>query len=46
MLCHRWMTKFRGSSDFEKPGIDAQLHAENLAVAEFAKATNYLDERA
>lgn len=29
---------------FEKLGIDAQLRAENLAVAEFAQVTNYLDE--
>jgi len=30
-------------ADFEKLGIDAQLRAENLAVAEFAKVANYLD---
>ena len=29
--------------DFEKLGIDAQLRAENLAVAEFVQITNYLD---
>jgi 16S rRNA (adenine1518-N6/adenine1519-N6)-dimethyltransferase len=31
--------------DFEKLGIDAQLRAENLSVAEFARVANYLDER-
>jgi len=29
--------------DFERLGIDAQLRAENLAVAEFIKVANYLD---
>jgi 16S rRNA A1518/A1519 N6-dimethyltransferase RsmA/KsgA/DIM1 with predicted DNA glycosylase/AP lyase activity len=29
-------------ADFEKLGIDAQLRAENLGVAEFAKVANYL----
>ena len=29
--------------DFEKLGINAQLRAENLAVAEFVQITNYLD---
>lgn len=32
-------------ADFEKLGIDAQLRAENLGVAEFARVANYLDER-
>ena len=32
--------------DFEMLGIDAQLRAENLGVAEFAKVANYLEERA
>ena len=32
-------------ADFEKLGIDAQLRAENLAVPEFIKVVNYLDER-
>jgi 16S rRNA (adenine1518-N6/adenine1519-N6)-dimethyltransferase len=32
--------------DFEKLGINPQLRAENLAVADFIKAANYLDERA
>lgn len=31
--------------DFEKLGIDAQLRAENLGVAEFAKITNFLASR-
>ena len=31
--------------DFEKLGIDAQLRAENLGVAEFIKVANYLDEK-
>jgi 16S rRNA (adenine1518-N6/adenine1519-N6)-dimethyltransferase len=30
-------------ADFEMLGIDAQLRAENLGVAEFAKVANYLD---
>lgn len=33
-------------TDFAKLGIDAQLRAENLAVAEFVKVANYLDGRA
>jgi len=32
--------------DFEKLGIDPQLRAENLAVADFIKVANYLDVRA
>jgi len=32
-------------ADFEKLGIDAQLRAENLGVAEFARVANYLDGR-
>lgn len=32
--------------DFEKLGIDAQLRAENLAVADFIRVANYLDGRA
>ena len=32
-------------ADFEKLGLDAQLRAENLGVAEFAKIANYLDAR-
>ena len=31
--------------DFEKLDINAQLRAENLAVADFVKVTNYLDEK-
>lgn len=32
-------------TDFEKLAIDPQLRAENLAVADFIKAANYLDKR-
>jgi len=32
-------------ADFERLGIDAQLRAENLGVAEFARMANYLNER-
>jgi 16S rRNA (adenine1518-N6/adenine1519-N6)-dimethyltransferase len=34
-----------GEEDFTRLGIDAQLRAENLSVAEFASVANYLDER-
>ena len=33
-------------ADFENLGINPQLRAENLAVADFIKVANYLDERA
>jgi 16S rRNA (adenine1518-N6/adenine1519-N6)-dimethyltransferase len=33
-------------ADFERLGINPQLRAENLAVADFIKVANYLDERA
>ncbi|HET7832195.1 MAG TPA: 16S rRNA (adenine(1518)-N(6)/adenine(1519)-N(6))-dimethyltransferase RsmA [Gallionella sp.] len=33
------------AEDFTRLGIDAQLRAENLGVAEFAAIANYLDER-
>lgn len=33
-------------TDFEKLGINPQLRAENLSVADFAKVANYLDEKA
>ena len=33
-------------ADFERMGINPQLRAENLAVADFIKAANYLEERA
>ena len=36
---------YLAEADFEKLGIDAQLRAENLGVAEFARVANYLDER-
>lgn len=32
-------------ADFERLGVNAQLRAENLGVAEFAKIANYLDEQ-
>ncbi|TAN35192.1 16S rRNA (adenine(1518)-N(6)/adenine(1519)-N(6))-dimethyltransferase RsmA [Patescibacteria group bacterium] len=37
------LRNYLNESDFEKLGINAQLRAENLAVAEFAKVANYLD---
>jgi 16S rRNA (adenine1518-N6/adenine1519-N6)-dimethyltransferase len=33
-------------TDFEELGIDAQLRAENLAVADFIRVANYLDDPA
>ena len=38
------LRSYLNEADFEKLGIDAQLRAENLAVAEFAKVANYLDK--
>ncbi|HEU0234285.1 MAG TPA: 16S rRNA (adenine(1518)-N(6)/adenine(1519)-N(6))-dimethyltransferase RsmA [Gallionella sp.] len=38
------LRSYLNEADFEKLGIDAQLRAENLAVAEFAKVASYLDE--
>jgi 16S rRNA (adenine1518-N6/adenine1519-N6)-dimethyltransferase len=35
---------YLSGQDFENLGIDAQLRAENLAVADFIKVANYLDE--
>jgi 16S rRNA (adenine1518-N6/adenine1519-N6)-dimethyltransferase len=36
---------YLNEADFEILGINAQLRAENLAVADFAKAANYLEPR-
>ena len=38
------LRNYLNETDFEKLGIDAKLRAENLAVEEFAKMANYLDE--
>jgi 16S rRNA (adenine1518-N6/adenine1519-N6)-dimethyltransferase len=35
-----------GEADFDRLGINAQLRAENLSVAEFARIANYLSGRA
>jgi len=35
---------YLNEADFDKLGINAQLRAENLAVAEFMEMANYLDE--
>jgi len=37
------LRNFLQEEDFARLGIDAQLRAENLAVAEFAQVENYLD---
>ncbi len=37
------LRSYLGEADFGKLGIEAQLRAENLAVAEFTRAANYLD---
>jgi len=39
------LRSYLSEADFEKLGIDAQLRAENLSVAEFARVANYLNER-
>jgi 16S rRNA (adenine1518-N6/adenine1519-N6)-dimethyltransferase len=39
------LRNYLGENDFEKLGIDAQLRAENLDVAEFARVANYQNER-
>jgi 16S rRNA (adenine1518-N6/adenine1519-N6)-dimethyltransferase len=39
------LRSYLNEDDFEHLGIDAQLRAENLSVAEFAKAANYLNQR-
>ncbi len=38
------LRSYLNEADFEKLGIDPQLRAENLAVADFAQAANYLDK--
>ena len=40
------LRSYLNEADFEKLGIDAQLRAENLGMAEFARVANYLEERA
>ena len=37
---------YLNEADFETLGINPQLRAENLAVADFTKVANYVDERA
>lgn len=39
------LRSYLNEDDFEKLGINAQLRAENLAVMEFAKVANYLNQR-
>lgn len=39
------LRSFLHEEDFARLGIDAQLRAENLAVAEFAQVENYLHDR-
>lgn len=39
------LRSYLNEDDFEQLGIDAQLRAENLSVAEFAKVANYLNQR-
>ncbi|MDO8294600.1 MAG: 16S rRNA (adenine(1518)-N(6)/adenine(1519)-N(6))-dimethyltransferase RsmA [Gallionella sp.] len=38
------LRSYLNEADFEMLGINAQLRAENLAVAEFAEVANYLDK--
>lgn len=38
------LRSYLNEADFEKLGINAQLRAENLSVAEFAEVANYLDK--
>ena len=40
------LRSYLSENDFEKLEINPQLRAENLAVADFIKAANYLNERA
>jgi 16S rRNA (adenine1518-N6/adenine1519-N6)-dimethyltransferase len=40
------LRSYLSEKDFAQLGIDAQLRAENLAVADFIKVANYLNERA
>lgn len=39
------MKGYLSEQDFEKLGVNAQLRAENLVVADFIKVANYLNER-
>jgi 16S rRNA (adenine1518-N6/adenine1519-N6)-dimethyltransferase len=39
------LRSYLNENDFGQLGIDAQLRAENLSVAEFAKVANYLNLR-
>lgn len=39
------LRNYLNEDDFEKLGINAQLRAENLAVTEFTRVANYLNER-
>lgn len=39
------LRSYLNEADFEKLGINAQLRAENLSVAEFAKVANYCDAK-
>ena len=39
------LRSYLDEEDFGRLGIDAQLRAENLAVAEFARVADYLHER-
>jgi len=39
------LRSYLSEEEFEKLGIDARLRAENLSVAEFTKAANYLNAR-
>jgi 16S rRNA (adenine1518-N6/adenine1519-N6)-dimethyltransferase len=39
------LRSYLSEEDFEKLGINAQLRAENLAVSDFIKLSNYLDQR-
>ena len=40
------LRSYLSEGDFERLGINPQLRAENLAVADFIRVANYLDERA
>jgi len=39
------LRSYLSDEDFERLGINPQLRAENLAVVEFAKVANYLNQR-
>ena len=40
------LRSYLSETDFTQLGINARLRAENLALADFIKLANYLDERA